>query len=57
MARASDIIIVLEDDLHTIMQNDNTDEAQAELADSLASHQILVVLRGLTRVDAVNQAK
>lgn len=56
-ARASDIIIVLEDDLQTIMHNDDTDEAQAELAESLATHQILVVLRGLTRVDAVNQGK
>ncbi|MCZ4271539.1 carbohydrate kinase family protein [Maritalea porphyrae] len=56
-ARASDVVIMLEDDLRTIMHSDDTDTAMNELAATLATHQILVVLRGLTRVDAVNQGK
>ncbi|WP_415157362.1 carbohydrate kinase family protein [Maritalea sp.] len=56
-ARASDVVIVLEDDLRIIMHKTDTDEAQTALASTLASHQILVVLRGLERVDAVNQGK
>jgi len=56
-ARAADIIILLEDDLRTIMHDQDTESAQAALAATLANHQILVVLRGLTRIDAFNQGK
>jgi len=56
-ARAADIIILLEDDLQIVTHTDDTDEARKAMAETMATHQILVVLRGRHRVDAVNQGK
>jgi len=55
--RATDIVVLLEDDLCAITYESNIEKAEKSLADELADHQILIVLRGRTHVDAFHQGK
>ena len=55
--RASDMVIIYEDDLCAIMHEDDVEDAQKALVRTLAEHQVLIVLRGLSRVDAFYQGK
>lgn len=56
-ARAVDIIIILQDDLCAIMHEDDVELAEKALVKTLAEHQVLIVMRGLTRVDGFYQGK
>ncbi|MGJ8527850.1 carbohydrate kinase family protein [Maritalea sp.] len=56
-ARTAGIIILYGADLCSVMQMDDVDAAEKALVSTLEDHQILVVLHGLTRVNAFYRNK
>lgn len=55
--QTTSIIILYDSDICAVMQIDDVDEAEKALVSRLDEHQILVVLHGLTRVNAFFQDK